>query len=150
MSFWYAGTSRRYHVTGYRTVHVGPPSRRFRECYGAAEYGLSILADSVSIGRSTADAASTAAAALGASGFARYHLARWGYGVGIHFPPVWLEAFDVTEDSSDSFQPSTVMCLHICFAVPEEQFGLVVGLTYVLTEGGLNALDPLGPGLIVV
>jgi len=150
VSFWYAGVCHRYHATGYRTVHVGSPSTRFRACYDAAEYGLSILADSVAVGRPAAEAASSAAGALDGCGFRNYHAARWGYGVGVHFPPVWLEALDVTEDSTDTFQCNTVMCLHICLALPEDRFGLVVGLSYVLTESGLEALDPLGPELIIV
>jgi len=59
-------------------------------------------------------------------------------------------SFDIVEESSDVFQPDTVMCLHICFSVPDEKFGLVVGQDVILTGSGVERLDHLGTGLSVL
>lgn len=147
---WFAGVERRYHVTAYRTVQVGQPSARYREMYEAAEASLGVLIDNVAIGKPVAQAARAASAALQATDYSAYQIARWGYGVGIAFPPVWLEAFDVVEESEDVFEPGTLMCLHVCFSSPAEGVGLYVGGDYLLTEGGLEALDDLGTSLIAV
>ncbi len=147
---WYAGVAGRYHVTAYRTVQVGDPSKRFREMYHAAESSLGVLVDNVAIGQPVARAAQAAAAELRATGYSDYQIARWGYGVGIAFPPVWLEAFDVVEESDDVFETGTLMCLHVCFSAPAEGVGLYVGGDYLLTETGLEPLDELGTGLIAV
>jgi len=147
---WFAGVERRYHVTAYRTVQVGEPSTRFGEMYHAAESSLGVLIDNVAVGRPVAQAAQAASAHLRATDYSEHQIARWGYGVGIAFPPVWLEAFDVVEESEDVFEPGTLMCLHVCFSAPDEGVGLYVGGDYLLTESGLEALDDLGTGLIAV
>lgn len=147
---WYAGVSRRYHVTAYRTVHVGQPSRRFRELYLAAEDALGVLVENVALGQPVSRAAGAAAAELRGGGYEDYHIARWGYGVGIAYPPVWLEAFDVVEESDDVFQSGTLMCLHVCFSSRGDEVGLYVGGDYLLTDSGLENLDEVGPELIVV
>ena len=147
---WFAGVEHRYHVTAYRTVQVGDPPKRFHEMYEAAESSLGVVVDNVAIGEPVAGAAQAASAALRATGYGEYQIARWGYGVGIAFPPVWLEAFDVVEESDDVFEPGTLMCLHVCFSAPAEGVGLYVGGDYLLTERGLEALDELGTGLVVV
>ncbi len=150
VSLLLAGVRHRYHVTAYRTVHLGKPPARFRELYLVAQQALAGLGDAVVIGRPVAEAARLAASSLRPSGCERYHVARWGYGVGMAYPPVWLEAFDIVEESSDVFQPDTVMCLHICFSVPDEKFGLVVGHDVILTDSGVERLDHLGTGLSVL
>src|SRR5262249_23009297 len=146
---WFAGVSRRYHVTSYRTLHLGEPGARFSELYGAAESALRVIAGEITIGGEVAVAARKAAAAMAAGGYDRYQVARWGYGVGIAYPPVWLEGFDLIEESTDTFQPGTLMCLHVCLSSMDDGFGMYVGGDYLLTDDGVEALDELGPSLIV-
>lgn len=146
--FYFAGVRHRYHVTTYRTAVAGKASSTFRRFYEAAEEGLDVLESNIEIGAPVARAARAAAEALRRTGFASYHVARWGYGVGISFPPVWLEAFDVIEESSDTFEPRTLMCLHINFSVPEHRFGIMVGRDYLLTDTGVEALDEIGTQLV--
>ncbi len=148
--FYFAGVHQRYHVTAYRTVHVGRPSSRFLDFYAAGERALDVLVESVVVGRPVSDAARAASSSLKPGGHDRYHVARWGYGVGIAYPPVWLEAFDVIEESDDTFQAGTVMCLHACFSVPDEKFGVMVGRDYILTAEGVEALDTTAAGLRII
>lgn len=147
---WYAGVSRRYHVTAYRTVHVGQPSRRFQELYGVAGRALKSLQANVRLGAPVAAAARAASRVLRSSDCESYHVARWGYGVGIAYPPVWLEAFDVIEESKDIFLPGTLMCLHVCFSVPNESMGFYLGGDYLLTEDGVEPLGDIDTSLVVV
>ncbi len=146
--FYFAGVRRRYHVTAYRTAHVGTPSARFQEFYATAEHALQVLSSKIQIGRSVRSAASEASALIEAHGHKDYHVARLGYGVGIAYPPVWLEAFDITEESDDTFEQGTVMCLHVCLSNPSDGFGVMVGSDYVLGDEGMEALDTIGPGLV--
>lgn len=148
--FWYAGVSRRYHVTAYRTVHVGPPSARFEAAYLAAQEALEAAVEHVEVGRPVAGAASAATRVLQRNGHDRFQQARCGYGVGIAYPPVWLEAIDVIEESPDRFEAGMLMCLHVCLSVPEANFGLYVGGDYLLAPGGVQQLDRLGTDLVVV
>lgn len=148
--FWYAGVSRRYHVTAYRTVHVGPPSARFEAAYGAAQEALEAAVEQVQVGRPVANAAAAATRVLQGNRHDEFQQARCGYGVGIAYPPVWLEAIDVIEESPDTFEPGMLMCLHVCLSVPEANFGLYVGGDYLLAPEGVKALDQVGPDLVVI
>lgn len=148
--FYFAGVARRYHVTTYRTVHIGAAPAKFRDLYSAAQQALAILVDNVEVSRPVAEVAALAAGSLRQGGYDRYQVARWGYGVGISYPPVWLEAFDVMEESDDVFEAGTLMCLHACFVAPELDFGLMVGADYLLTDRGIESLDPIGPALIEI
>lgn len=148
--FYFAGVHQRYHVTAYRTVHVGRPSSRFLDFYAAAERALEVLVKRVVVGGAVSDAAHAAASSVRRGGHDLYHVARWGYGVGIAFPPVWLEAFDIIEESDDTFQAGTVMCLHVCFSLPDEKFGVMVGRDYILTDDGVEALDTTEAGLTII
>ncbi len=146
--FYFAGVRRRYHVTAYRTAHVGIPSARFQEFYATAEHALQVLSGKIEVGQSVRTAAAEASAIVEAHGHKDYHVARWGYGVGIAYPPVWLEAFDVTEESDDIFERGTVMCLHVCLSSPSDGFGVMVGSDYILGTDSMEALDTIGSGLV--
>ena len=71
---------------------------------------------------------------------------RWGYGVGIGYPPAWLEPLDVVLDSKQVWQPGMVFCLHVELNLVAEGLGLVVGGDYLLNSDGIEALDSTGGG----
>jgi Xaa-Pro dipeptidase len=150
VAFYFAGVHKRYHVSAYKTVHVGKPSDRFLELYDAAEETLGVLAGTVKVGRPVREAALAAASNLAKHGLAEHAKMRWGYGVGVAFPPAWLEPLDIIEESTSVFAAGMVMCLHICLFLPDEKLGLLVGGDYLLREDRLEALDEFGPGLHVL
>jgi Xaa-Pro dipeptidase len=142
--FSFSGVSRRYHVSTYQSVHLGPPSKRFTDLYAAAQASQTALVAAIRPGATVASAARAAAKVLEEQGASKYMYVRWGYGVGIGYPPSWLEPLDIVQDSPDTFQPNMVFCLHVALALPEEGFGLISGGDYLLNADGIEALDTTG------
>jgi Xaa-Pro dipeptidase len=148
--FSFAGVSHRYHVTNYHTVFVGDPPQRFTDAYAIAIEALDALTSGALSGHRVSEPSRAAAAVLEKHGVGGSHLARWGYGVGIAYPPTWLEPFDIIVESEREFVPGMVFCLHAAVCLPEEDFGITVGGDYLLTEEGLEHLDEIGPSLHVI
>jgi len=69
---------------------------------------------------------------------------RFGYGVGIGYPPSWLEPLKITRTSTDTIEPGTCFVLHACLLDPAERTGVLVGGTYVMTETGHEPLSGAG------
>jgi Xaa-Pro dipeptidase len=139
--FSFATVRRRYHVSVYHTVHTGRPSTHFSEMYAAAREAQEALVGAVRLGAPISHPALAGAAVLKQRGLDRYAKMRWGYGVGIAYPPTWLEPLDIIEEAEGSFQPGMVFCLHVPMSFPDRGYGLILGGDYLLTEGGLEALD---------
>lgn len=144
--FCFAGVARRYHISTYHSVHLGRPSERFMTLYNAAKESQQALVQGVKVGGVVGEAAASASKVLDKHGFSQHMYVRWGYGVGIGYPPAWLEPLDVTPDSKDIFQPGMVFCLHVELNIPEENLGLIVGGDYLLNPDGIEALDTTGGG----
>ncbi len=144
--FCFAGVTRRYHISTYHSAHLGPPSRRFQSLYDAAQEAQQALVGGVKVGAAVGEAARAANAVLVKHGLAEHMYVRWGYGVGIGYPPAWLEPLDVTPDAKEPWQPGMVFCLHVELNLPGEGIGLVSGGDYLLNPDGIEALDTTGGG----
>src|SRR5262249_7740465 len=134
----------RYHVSVYHSVHLGPPSSRYREAYDAAQEALQEEVAAIAVGVPVSSAALAARRSLERKSLDKYSKVRWGYGLGIAYPPSWLEPLDIIEESQEVFAAGMVFCLHVPMQVPEEAFGLNIGGDYLLTNEGLEALDTTG------
>jgi Xaa-Pro dipeptidase len=144
VGFSFAGVARRYHVSVYHSVHLGRPSSRYREAYDAAQEALRAEVAAIAVGAPVSAAALAARRSLERKALDKYSKVRWGYGVGIAYPPSWLEPLDIIEESKEVFSAGMVFCLHVPMQVPEEVFGLNIGGDYLLTNKGLEALDTTG------
>ena len=144
VQFSFAGVARRYHVSVYHSVHLGPPSERFLALYAAAEEAQQAMVDVIRAGVPVAAAARAASQVAEARGVVDCARVRWGYGVGIGYPPAWLEPLDIIEESEDVFAPGMVFCLHAHLISPDENLGLIVGGDYLLGDEGLESLDQTG------
>jgi Xaa-Pro dipeptidase len=142
--FSFSGVARRYHVSVYHTVHLGPPEAWYSDLYNAARESMQALVAGVGLGQPVAVAAQAAHASLARRGLDHCSKMRYGYGVGIGYPPAWLEPFDITEESDQVFLPNTVFCLHVHLSLPERERGLIVGGDYLLNDDGLEPLDTTG------
>ncbi|MGF7159911.1 hypothetical protein FHS85_001534 [Rhodoligotrophos appendicifer] len=69
---------------------------------------------------------------------------RSGYGVGIGYPPSWLEPLKITRSSTDVLAPWTTFVLHACLLDEAERIGELVGGTYAMTETGSELLSGAG------
>ena len=65
---------------------------------------------------------------------------RFGYGIGIAFPPVWLESLQISRGFDRRLQPGMVFVLHACLELVDEGIGTMQGGTYAVTNSGLTML----------
>lgn len=69
---------------------------------------------------------------------------RFGYGVGIGYPPSWLEMLQITRTSTDRLEPGMTFVLHACLLDERESLGVLVGGTYAMTPTGHELLSGAG------
>jgi Xaa-Pro dipeptidase len=65
---------------------------------------------------------------------------RFGYGIGIAYPPIWLEPLQISRGIDQRLEPGMVFVLHAYLQLLEEGLGIIQGGTYALTENGLEML----------
>ena len=65
---------------------------------------------------------------------------RFGYGIGIAYPPLWLETLQISRGFDRRMAPGMVFVLHACIELVEEGLGVILGGTYALEESGLRLL----------
>jgi len=136
----FAGVEHRYHAVTLHTFSLGEPGKRARELYELARLSLAAGEKAIGIGVAVADVEEAALEPLRAAGLADAFLMRFGYGIGIAYPPIWLEALEICRESNQAMQASTTFVLHSCIELPEEGIGIVQGGTYALTDAGLEFL----------
>lgn len=73
---------------------------------------------------------------------------RFGYGIGIAYPPIWLETLQISRGFDRRLAANMAFVLHACIELPEEGIGVIQGGTYLLTDGGLEMLA--GGGAVVL
>ena len=142
--FEFAGVSSRYHATAMVTLAVGEPSRRARDLY---RINLESLRAGIAAVRPGAPAAAVEEAALvplRREGLEDTFQGRFGYGIGIAYPPIWLETLEIDRQSKQVLQPGMVFVLHATIVLPDERLGYMQGGTYLLTDSGLEMLVGAG------
>lgn len=137
----FAGVSRRYHAVTMRTLALGDPGERERYLYEAAREALLEGSSVIRAGVPVADAERKAASHLRKRGFDPSDMSRFGYGVGIAYPPTWLEPLDIIVESPQVFEAGMSFVLHVGMRLHEERRGVLVGGAYVLSESGLECLS---------
>ena len=65
---------------------------------------------------------------------------RFGYGLGVAYPPIWLEPLQISRGVTQAMQVGMVFVLHAYLQVVDERLGVIQGGTYALTENGLEML----------
>jgi Xaa-Pro dipeptidase len=136
----FAGVHRRYHATAVHTFAVGQPSERAREIYdlGRASLaaGIAAIRPGVPV-EAVEDASLQPLRAVGLEGAA---IMRFGYGIGIAYPPIWLEPLQISRGIDQRLETGMVFVLHAYIQLIEEGLGIIQGGTYALTENGLEML----------
>lgn len=140
----FAGVCNRYHATALRTVAAGEPGPRAREVYDIALRSLRAGLAAVRPGAPVADIEEASLEPLRAAGLEQAAMMRFGYGIGIAYPPVWLETLQISRGFDRRLQPGMVFVLHSCLEVEDEGIGVVQGGTYHLTDAGLVMLAGAG------
>src|SRR5262249_38656360 len=96
---------------------------------------------------SAAKAGSTAAAVAEASlsplrreGLENRAMMRFGYGLGIGYPPIWLETLTIDSFSRQRLEVGMVFVLHACLELAEEGLGTILGGPLGLAQKGWEML----------
>jgi Xaa-Pro dipeptidase len=136
----FAGVHRRYHATAIHTLAVGQPSRRAREVYDLGRASLAAGIAAIRPGVPVAAVEEASLEPLRAVGLEGAALMRFGYGIGIAYPPIWLEPLQISRGIDQRLECGMVFVLHAYIQLLEEGLGIIQGGTYALTENGLEML----------
>lgn len=136
----FAGVHRRYHAVGIHTMAAGPPNLRTRELYRLARRSLRAGIEAIRPGVPVSAVEDASLEPLRHEGLDSAAMMRFGYGIGIAYPPIWLESLQISRGFDRTLEVGMVFVLHACLELPEEGLGIVQGGTYALTRGGLEML----------
>ncbi len=136
----FAGVSHRYHTVCCHTMSLGEPSKRARDIYRLTRESLQAALKVIRAGVPVADVENASYVPLMREGLEKAAMMRFGYGIGIAFPPVWLESLTIARGFSNRLEPGMVFVLHACLELVDEGIGTMQGGTYALTDSGLKML----------
>jgi Xaa-Pro aminopeptidase len=140
----FAGVHRRYHAVAIQTLAVGRPEPSSADLYRLACESLKMGVESCRAGATAADVDGASLVPLERAGLAHAAMMRFGYGVGIAYPPTWLEVLELFEASQQRLKAGMVVVLHSCLQLPDNGLGVLVGGTYVITDEGTEMLAGAG------
>jgi Xaa-Pro aminopeptidase len=140
----FAGVARRYHAVAIQTMAVGEPGPRAREIYRLTRESLQAGVRAVRPGAPAADVEAASLEPLRKAGLDGAAMMRFGYGVGVAYPPIWLETLQISRGIDRRLEPGMVFVLHACVELVDEGLGVIVGGTYALTADGLELLAGAG------
>ena len=140
----FAGVSNRYHATALQTLAVGEPSRRGRELYDIALQSLRAGLKATKPGAPVDAIEEASLEPLRKAGLEHAAMMRFGYGLGIAYPPIWLETLQISRGFDRLLEPGMVFVLHSCLELPDEEIGVIQGGTYLLNDNSLEMLAGAG------
>jgi len=140
----FAGVARRYHAVAIQTLAAGEPSRRAREVYRLTRESLRAGVRAVRPGVPAEAVEEASLEPLRTAGLEAAAMMRFGYGVGVAYPPIWLETLQISRGVTRRLEPGMVFVLHACVELVDEGIGVIMGGTYALTASGLEMLVGAG------
>ena len=140
------GVEARYNCVGLQTFCVGgaPPPASGIRLYDVA---LACLRAGLTVIRPNIEAHAVEAPALEVlrdAGMGDGFKMRFGYGVGVGYPPTWLDPLQITRTSTQRLVHGSTFVLHACLLDEPERTGVVVGGTYAMTVSGVEMLSGAG------
>ena len=129
----FAGVCHRYHAAAIHTMCLGQPSPRARALYHHARQSLAAGIAAVRPGAPVGDIEEASLEPLRRAGLEANAVMRFGYGIGIAYPPIWLEPLQITRGIEQVLEPGMVFVLHAYIQLPDEELGIIQGGTYALT-----------------
>src|SRR5262245_35768761 len=140
----FAGVARRYNAVAIQTLAAGEPSRRAREVYRLTRESLQAGVRAVRPGVPAEAVEEASLEPLRKAGLEAAAMMRFGYGVGVAYPPIWLETLQISRGVERRLEPGMVFVLHACVELGEGGIGVIMGGTYALTASGLEMLVGAG------
>jgi len=136
----FAGVAARYHAVAAHTLAAGEPPARTRAVYDAARASLAAGIAAIRPGAAVAEVEEASLEPLRQAGLAEAAPMRFGYGIGVAYPPIWLEPLQISRGSDQVMQPGMVFVLHAYLQLEDERLGVLQGGTYALTGDGIEML----------
>ncbi|HYB08701.1 MAG TPA: Xaa-Pro peptidase family protein [Alphaproteobacteria bacterium] len=136
----FAGVEGRYHATAVHTLAAGEPSKRAREVYDHARASLAAGIAAIRPGVQVADVEEASLEPLRRVGLEGAAIMRFGYGIGVAYPPIWLEPLQISRGFTRALEPGMVFVLHAYIQLLKEGLGIIQGGTYALTQSGVEML----------
>ncbi len=142
----FSGVAARYHAVSLHSMALGAPPKRVRDLYRLGNEVLAAGIAATRIGAHVVDIEEASLAPLRREGLEHTARGRFGYGIGIAYPPIWLETLQISRGLDRRMAPGMVFVLHSWIELPEEHIGVAQGGTWLLGENGLEML--VGSGVV--
>ena len=139
-----AGVSGRYHAVAIATMAAGRAGAVERDLHDLARRSLEAGLGAITPGIPVCDVEEASLAPLREAGLEEAAMMRFGYGIGIAYPPVWLETLQISRGIGQRLEPGMTFVLHACVTPPGSGSGVVVGGTWLMLEDGLEMLAGSG------
>ncbi|MDH3688684.1 MAG: Xaa-Pro peptidase family protein [Gammaproteobacteria bacterium] len=136
----FAGVHQRYHAVAIHTMALGDPGSRARQVYEAVRTSLRAGLDVIRPGVAVSEVEQASLEPLRQRNLDEFALMRFGYGIGIAYPPIWLETLQISRGFDRTLQPGMVFVLHGYVQLLDEGIGVIQGGTWALTDSGLEML----------
>ncbi len=137
----FAGVERHYHAAIMRTVVVGRPRPLHLSYHAAAKAALIACEAELRPGRTAGDVFSAHARIFAEHGLSRHRLNACGYSLGAKFTPSWMDWPMFYEGNDWALAPGMVMFAHMILMDSESETAMCLGRTYLVGEGGAEALN---------
>ena len=133
---------RRYHAVAVHSGHLGEPSPELRALYNGLRDGLEAGLEAIRPGQPVAKVAATYVDQLESQGLARRgrHV---GYGIGIGYPPTWLDNLRIKETDPHVLAPGMTFFLFAGALTKDRGRCLYLGEPVAVTEKGCERLSRL-------
>ena len=141
-----AGVHDRYHAPLARTVSLGEPTPRLRDCSEAVAEGLAAALEIFAPGTTGREVHAAFTACIARRGFAKE--SRIGYSIGIGYPPDWGER-TVSLRSEEETPLAAGMAFHIILGMWQDDWGYETSESLLVTPTGHELLTDVPQGLLV-
>jgi Xaa-Pro dipeptidase len=133
---------KRYHAVGLRSAVLGRPDARLEALHAGLVAGLVEGEPLIRAGASTSDVAARVMEGLEAHGVSRRgrHV---GYGIGIGYPPTWLEPLRLKMSDPHILEPGMTFFYFAGAPTNEDDLYLAVGDPILVTETAFERLSQL-------
>lgn len=142
------GCYRRYHAVCMRTASLGAPGARLRSMHAALRAATDAGLAAIKPGARTADLARLVHEELARHGYSRrgQHV---GYGIGLGYPPTWIDNLRIKETDAHVLQPGMTFLFHSGLVAPEGDVYAALGDPILVTPTGYERLTRLSRELMV-
>jgi Xaa-Pro dipeptidase len=142
------GCYRRYHAVNMRSASLGRPSPRMQSMHDAirdaTDAGLALIKPGVP----TADVARRVHETMATHGYSRrgQHV---GYGIGLGYPPTWIDNLRIKETDTHVLQPGMTFLFHSGLLAPDSSVYVALGDPVLVTDTGVERLTRLERDLTI-